>query len=110
MIRFPFGRTGVRAFTRSGVGRAGCSSGLSAAGGGDSWDTGRGGLPMAGMPSKGDLRLGTLASGSKSVTLGVFMVIGNEPIRQNIVGDGAWMTGINFVGRQLLIIRTREDG
>ena len=64
---------------------------------------------MTGIPSRGDLREGTLTSGSKSVTLGVFMVIGNQPISQHIIGNRARMRRLKFISRHFLVVRTGKE-
>ena len=50
---------------------------------------GCGGLPIVGIPSKGDFKAGTLAFGSKSLTLGVFII--NQPLSKHIIRDSAGM-------------------
>src|SRR6476646_1041086 len=52
------------------------------------------GLSIAGMFSNEDFREGVFASGSKSVILGVFIVIGDQPISQHIIGDRAGVMGL----------------
>src|SRR5947209_4490089 len=55
------------------------------------------------MLSNVDFKVGLFASGLKSATLGIFIVIFDEPISQHIISNRLWMIRLELAHRHLLI-------
>src|SRR6266496_5124912 len=66
------------------------------------------GFWIDGKLSIGEPSSGIFASGSKSWTLGVFIIY--QPVCKHIIGNSAWMFGIKQRNRYFLIIRATENG
>src|SRR5207248_3617 len=65
------------------------------------------GFWMDGKLSIGEPSSGTFASGSKSWTLGVFII--DQPVSKHIIGNRSWVFGIQQGNRYFLVVRATEN-